>query len=180
MAQDETVEKEGPAMNNTRMSTTSSSKSIAGKTRRGIWKAIGGVMQRLCEWLRKLLRLARIKPDPVSRSPGEPNLASDGPPSEDRPAQASYSVWRRRLREYPGDLYPNSSTRRTMRSGAGMWIDHAFANGLDPAHADWVAIEKGSPRVTWKRAPRTPTGATSGGGSYGVALRGRANRWRPF
>ena len=64
------------------------------------------------------------------------------PPGDDQPPRVSYGLWRRRLQQYPGDLYPNSGTRRTYRSGAGMWIDHACANGLDPAQPDWAAVEE--------------------------------------
>ena len=128
-------------MNNETMSMTYNSLPTTGNTANGEQESIAEVMRRLYEWLRKLLRRVRRRPHPVARPPKAPQPVADGPPGEERPsAAADYDLWWRRVREYPGASYPNLRTRRSMRSGAWMWICHALVNGLDPARADWAAV----------------------------------------
>ena len=127
-------------MNNQQLELTNNGLSTTGSTTVGTREASTGAIQRMYEWLRRLLGLTRGRPDPAARPPQAPNLASDAPPGEEGPSAEVYDLWWRRVREYPGISYPNLRTRRSMRSGAWMWVCHALANGLDPTQPDWAAV----------------------------------------
>ena len=128
-------------MNNAQFSETSTTNSANGKSPREMRERTTEAIQRLLERLRNLLRLVRGSPHSGSRPPEEAGAEPGAPPDEDQLA-ADYGLWWNRRGEYPGDRYPNFRTRRTMRSGAWMWIRHALANGVDPAQADWAAVEE--------------------------------------
>lgn len=127
-------------MNKTQLPMPNTSVSTTGTEANGIRDTTTGVIQRLHEWLRKLLRSVRRRPDPVAPPSEAAQPVSDGPPGDQRPSAGVYDLWWRRVREYPGISYPNLRTCRSMRSGAWMWVCHALANGLDPAHANWAAV----------------------------------------
>ena len=70
----------------------------------------------------------------------EPPADLVAPQKLSRPRSASIE-WERRLEDFPRGRYPKTSSCRSMRSGARLWVRRALAAGCDPSRGSRSAVQ---------------------------------------